>query len=92
MPDEQVTNIVDRLIQNAEGSMDEPPEWPPIGLPMHYQFQQLQLQDGTSAICVVITNPIGTWKFLMEANGATQFFEQGLKVAKMSQSGLFIPG
>ena len=66
------------------------PEFPPIGLPMYYEFQQQEIQGGGKAIIMIITNSMGTFKFMIEAEGAERFFNEGLGVARMSKSGLHI--
>lgn len=68
------------------------PNFPVIGLPMHYEFKQTDVQEGKKAVIMVITNSLGTFNFMMEAVGAEKFFEDGLAVARMSKSGLHIPG
>ena len=75
----------------AKAEMEEP-EFPAIGLPMYFEFQQADLQDGGKAMIMVIKNSMGTFKFMMTAEGAEQLFTEGLGVARMTKSGLHIPG
>lgn len=75
------------------------PDFPVIGLPMHFQISQMEVngpgEDGnpkaSMGILLVIYTPVGTHKFLMPADGAAAFFSEGIKMASAAKAGIIIP-